>query len=76
MEAVKATEMLLGKEITPDLIRAAAEAVTEELDPSADIHASVKYRLHLARVLARRALEKAFARATVPGNQAALEEIS
>ena len=76
VEAVKATEMLLGKEITPDLIRAAAEAVTEELDPSADIHASVKYRLHLARVLARRALEKAFARATVPGNQAALEEIS
>ena len=76
VEAVKATEMLLGKEVTPDLIRAAAEAVTEELDPSADIHASVKYRLHLARVLARRALEKAFARATVPGNQAALEEIS
>ena len=63
--------MLVGKEITPDLIRAAAEAVTAELDPSADIHASVKYRLHLARVLARRALEKAFARAAAPGTQAA-----
>ena len=76
VEAVKAAEMLIGKEITPDLIRAAAEAVTEELDPSADIHASVKYRLHLARVLARRALEKAFARAAAPGNQEASEEMS
>ncbi len=76
VEAVKATEMLIGKEVSPDLIRAAAEAVTEELDPSADIHASVKYRLHLARVLARRALEKAFARAAAPGTLAALEEMS
>ena len=71
VEAVKAAEMLVGKEITPDLIQAAAEAVTEELDPSADIHASVAYRLHLARVLARRALERAFARAAAPGTQAA-----
>ena len=71
VEAVKAAEMLLGKEVTPEIIRAAAEAVTEELDPSADIHASVKYRLHLARVLARRALERAFARAAAPGTKAA-----
>ena len=71
VEAVKATEMLIGKEVTPEIIRAAAEAVAEELDPSADIHASVKYRLHLARVLARRALEKAFARAAAPRTKAA-----
>ncbi|MCJ7567491.1 MAG: xanthine dehydrogenase family protein subunit M, partial [Anaerolineales bacterium] len=71
VEAVKATEILIGKEVTPDLIQAAAEAVTDELDPSADIHASVEYRLHLARVLAKRALEKAFARAAAPGTQAA-----
>ena len=71
VEVVKATEMLIGEEATHDLIRAAAEAVTEELDPSADIHASVAYRLHLARVLARRALEKAFERAAAPGTQAA-----
>ena len=71
VEAVKATEMLIGKEVTPEIIHAAAEAVAEELDPSADIHASVKYRLHLARVLARRALEKAFARAAAPGTKAA-----
>jgi CO/xanthine dehydrogenase FAD-binding subunit len=76
VEAVKAAEMLIGKEVSPELIRAAAEAVIEELDPSADIHASVQYRLHLARVLARRALEKAFARAAAPGTQAAREEIS
>jgi CO/xanthine dehydrogenase FAD-binding subunit len=65
MEAVKATEMLLDKKGTPELIRAASEAVIDELDPSADLHASVEFRLHLARVLARRALEKAFARAAV-----------
>ncbi|MGB2896192.1 MAG: xanthine dehydrogenase family protein subunit M [Anaerolineales bacterium] len=76
VEAVKAAEMLVGKEITPDLIQTAAEAVTEELDPSADIHASVAYRLHLARVLARRALERAFARAAAPGTQAVREAIS
>jgi carbon-monoxide dehydrogenase medium subunit len=71
VEAVKATELLIGKEATPDLIRSAAEAVTAELDPSADIHASVEYRLHLARVLARRALERAFTRAADPGTQTA-----
>ena len=70
VEAVKATERLIGKEATPELIRSVAEAVTEELDPSADIHASVDYRLHLARVLARRALERAFTRAADPGTQA------
>lgn len=71
VEAVKATEQLIGKEVSPDGIRAAAEAVSKELDPSADIHASVEFRLHLARVLARRALEKAFGRAADPGTQAA-----
>ena len=76
VEAVKAAEMLVGKEATHDLIRATAEAVTEELDPSADIHASVEFRLHLARVLARRALEKAFERAAGSGTQAAREAIT
>ncbi len=71
VEAVRAAEKLIGEEVTPDFIRAVAESVTEELDPSADIHASVEYRLHLARVLARRALEKAFERAAASGTQAA-----
>jgi len=71
VEAEKAAEMLIGKEVTPDLIRTAAEAVSDELEPSADLHASVEYRLHLARVLAKRALERAFARAVDPGSRAA-----
>ena len=71
VDAVKATEILLGEESTPELIRAASEAVTDELDPSADLHASVEFRLHLARILARRALEKAFARAAAPAAQKA-----
>ncbi len=71
VEAEIAAEMLIGKEVTPDLIRTVAEAVSDELEPSADLHASVEYRLHLARVLAKRALERAFARAADPGSRAA-----
>ena len=36
----------------PDILAAAAEA-----DPQADLNASVDYRVHLAKVLTRRALE-------------------
>ncbi|HEY1280229.1 MAG TPA: xanthine dehydrogenase family protein subunit M [Acidimicrobiales bacterium] len=37
----------------------AAELATAEASPSADLNASVEYRLHLAKVLTRRALESA-----------------
>jgi carbon-monoxide dehydrogenase medium subunit len=37
----------------------AAELATAEASPSADLNASVEYRLHLAKVLTRRALEAA-----------------
>jgi carbon-monoxide dehydrogenase medium subunit len=40
----------------------AAEHAAEGADPSADIHASVEYRRHLARVLVRRGLEEAATR--------------
>ena len=35
----------------------AAEAAAAEADPQADLNASVDYRVHLAKVLTRRALE-------------------
>jgi carbon-monoxide dehydrogenase medium subunit len=37
----------------------AAEQAAAEADPQADLNASVEYRVHLAKVLTRRALEAA-----------------
>lgn len=48
---------------TRDAIRAAAEAVRVEVDPSDDLHATAAYRRHLAAVLTERALATAIARA-------------
>ena len=47
------------RELAADDLSAAVEAVTAELSPVADIHASSGYRLRLARVVTRRALEAA-----------------
>jgi CO/xanthine dehydrogenase FAD-binding subunit len=56
--------MLQGERPTPALIAAAAETcATKDIDPTADIHASVAFRRHLANVLTRRALTEAFQRA-------------
>jgi aerobic carbon-monoxide dehydrogenase medium subunit len=43
--------------------REAAEAVRDEIHPSADLHGTAEYRRHIASVLIRRSLEKARARA-------------
>ena len=64
VDARQAAETLKGQAPTPELIRAAAEkAAEDEIDPGSDIHASAEYRRHLSKVLARRALTQAFARA-------------
>ena len=63
-EAHQAEAMLKGQELTSEAIQAAAEtAASTDIDPPGDIHASTAYRRHLAKVLARRVLEKATARA-------------
>ena len=63
-EARQAAEILRGQTPTPETIRAAAEAAAQaDIDPVSDIHATAEFRRHLARVLARRALEQAFGRA-------------
>jgi carbon-monoxide dehydrogenase medium subunit len=46
-----------------DAVRAAAEAVRAEVDPSGDLHATAAYRRHLAAVLTARALTTALGRA-------------
>jgi CO/xanthine dehydrogenase FAD-binding subunit len=57
---------LEGTHPTAATIRAAAEsAAARDIDPPGDIHASSRYRRHLAGVLIRRVLEEAFAQVTV-----------
>ncbi len=64
ISAPEAAGMLIGEEITPELITAAAEkASADEIDPGSDIHATADFRRHLANVLTRRALEEALQRA-------------
>jgi carbon-monoxide dehydrogenase medium subunit len=50
---------LQGQVLSNEAIRAAAAALAAELDPPGDIHASSRYRRHLAAVLSRRVLEAA-----------------
>ena len=62
--ARQAAAALQGQTPTADLIAHAAEiAASQDIDPAADIHASVAYRRQLARVLAQRTLTRAFERA-------------
>ena len=64
ISAPEAAGMLIGEEVTPDLIAAAAEkAAADEIDPGSDIHATADFRRHLANVLTQRALEEAYQRA-------------
>lgn len=58
--AEHAARVLIGQTPSADAVRAAAEAAaTHDIDPPGDIHASSRYRRHLANVLTRRALEQA-----------------
>jgi len=52
-------ERLQGAEATPDVVRAAAPAASEGLDPVSDVHASGEYRREMAAVVTSRALVEA-----------------
>ncbi len=68
VQAKQAQATLIGQPPTPAAIQAAAEtAATVDIDPGNDIHATAAYRRHLAKVLARRALDQAFSRAQTGG---------
>jgi len=56
--AERAMASLEGRALTTDAIREAARITAEDLDPPGDIHASPKFRRHLAEVLTARALER------------------
>ena len=59
VQAVAAMQTMRGQRPSLEALRAAAEAVGQDMDPPSDIHASADFRRHLARVLARRALTRA-----------------
>ena len=61
--AESAAKQMIGAMPTAEAIQQVANAVDAEIEPSTDIHASAEFRRHLARVLTRRALETAVARA-------------
>jgi carbon-monoxide dehydrogenase medium subunit len=61
-----AEEALVGAETTPDTFAAAAQLVSAELNPPADIHGSTAYRKHLAGTLTRRGLDAAIASIGAP----------
>ncbi len=64
VQALGAMALLQGESPSADLIVAAAEqCATHDIDPTADIHASVAFRRHLAKVLTTRTLAAAFQRA-------------
>jgi aerobic carbon-monoxide dehydrogenase medium subunit len=59
-----ATEsMLRGQMASPEILQRAANEAANGIEALEDIHASAEYRLHLTRVMTRRALESALNRA-------------
>lgn len=64
MLASSCARILKGQRPSAEIIRAAADAAArDDIDPTGDIHASSRYRRHLAGVLTRRVLERAFVNA-------------
>lgn len=61
--ASAAESALQGGALDADRIKAAADKASDGLETLGDLHGSPEYRAHLARVLTRRALEKATERA-------------
>ncbi|GAP63910.1 carbon-monoxide dehydrogenase medium subunit [Ardenticatena maritima] len=62
--AESAMRLLDGATPSEELLREAAHAVANDIEPSSDVHASAEYRTHLAQVLTARALHDALAQTT------------
>jgi aerobic carbon-monoxide dehydrogenase medium subunit len=59
IRAFQAEEGLRSRELTPDVIEAAARTASEETMTISDVRSTAEYRREMARVLVRRAVEKA-----------------
>lgn len=57
--AAEAQSILEGEKPTREIIRAAAEQASREVEPAGNVHATPEYQRHLARVLTERALKRA-----------------
>ncbi|MCD6568083.1 MAG: xanthine dehydrogenase family protein subunit M [Dehalococcoidia bacterium] len=63
MRAREAEEVLIGKEITDELLEKAGEVASGEADPIGDMRASAAYRKELVKVLVKRVGKEALLRA-------------
>ena len=57
-----AEELLQGASLTPELVREAGEAAVKGLDPPSDVQADSQYRIDVAKIFVRRAIEAAWSR--------------
>lgn len=65
VDAQEATQLLQGETVSDEIIDSAAEVASgTEINPFGNIHASVEYQRHLAKVLTKKALKIALQRAT------------
>ena len=62
VRALKVEEALRGQELTPAVLRDAAELVKDEVDPMDDVRGSAAYKRDMAAVITRRALEQALSK--------------
>ncbi|MBI3078457.1 MAG: xanthine dehydrogenase family protein subunit M [Deltaproteobacteria bacterium] len=61
IRARRAEAVLRGARLTPELLRAAAEEVRNEVQPTSDLRGSAEYKRDMAVLFTRRALEQALA---------------
>jgi carbon-monoxide dehydrogenase medium subunit len=59
VRAIDAERLLIGRTISPGVVREAVDAVRSAVAPSSDLHAPGEYRRAVAGTLAGRALERA-----------------
>ena len=67
MRATDAEAALVGQAVTDEVLEAAGQAAAAQCEPSADLRGSEAYKRDLTRVLTKRAISKAVARATGEG---------
>jgi carbon-monoxide dehydrogenase medium subunit len=63
MRAENAEGALVGQTVTADLLEAVGQAAAAECDPAGDLRGSVEYKRDLTRILTKRAIKTAVARA-------------
>jgi carbon-monoxide dehydrogenase medium subunit len=63
MRAVRSEEALLGKPLSEETIKLAAQYASEDCSPSSDLRGSEEYKRHVTGVLVKRMIQKAAERA-------------